>query len=256
MVVKLCPNRSFRSRAIKEPRVQVLCLRGWQNANAFCALLLLVDNFRLIDINYETNDITAWVKRYHVPGFDKKPTGHERKDPSCGFSRNIYRPFRWLWKYIDRSYLGINNQGRREHQDQYQSLLRGLVTSNPVQYDGIRILCQHLRHFSSPFFVTAQEVHNYDRTPLFQPRHPPPERDLQTYDWLPPDCQDYRPRCCKGQLCKHVTHQGIGFLHIDPILEKAVTCYGCHGLCHRKCTEELDYDHPYCTKCVNIILYN
>ena len=87
MVVKLCPDRSYQHKSVKEPRVQVLCLRGWQNANAFCALLLLVDSFWLIDINYETNDITAWVKRYHVPGHNKTLTGHEQRDPLCGFSQ-------------------------------------------------------------------------------------------------------------------------------------------------------------------------
>ena len=144
VVVKLCPDCSYQRKSVKQPRVQVLCLRGWQNANAFCALLLLVDNFRLIDINYETNDITDWVKRYHVPGFNKQLTGHEQRDPLCGFSRNIYRPFRWLWQYIDCSHRGIDQQGRREHRDQFLSFLKGLVTSITLQYDSIRILCQHL----------------------------------------------------------------------------------------------------------------
>ena len=104
--------------------------------------------------------------------------------------------------------------------------------------------------------MNDQEICNYNRTPFFQTIYPRPEENLLIFDWLPPDCVDHRPKCCTGQHCKNVIHQGIGFLHIDPILEKAITCYGCHGLCHQKCTEELDYNHPYCIKCVNTILYN
>ena len=93
VVVNLCPGHPYRPKKIKEPRVQVLCLQGWQNANAFCALLLLVDNFWLIDINYETNDIIEWVKRYHVPSRNKTLTGHEARNSLCGFNRKIYRLF-------------------------------------------------------------------------------------------------------------------------------------------------------------------
>ena len=86
--------------------------------------------------------------------------------------------------------------------------------------------------------------------------HPPPEQNLYTFDWLPSDCVDLQPRCCIEQQCKHVTNQGIGFHHIDPILDTAVTCYGCHGVCHDDCTEKLDYNHPYCINRVNVILHN
>ena len=130
------------------------------------------------------------MKRYHIPGHNKTLTVHEQRDPLCGFSRNIYRPFRWLWQYIDCSHRGIDQQGRREHRDQFLSFLRGLITSNTLQYDSIRVLCQHLQHFSIPFFVNDQEICNYTRTPFFQTIRPPPEQNLLTFDWLPHDCVD------------------------------------------------------------------
>ena len=85
---------------------------------------------------------------------------------------------------------------------------------------------------------------------------PPPEEHLLTFDWLPSECVDLQPRCCTGRQCKHITNPGIGFYHIDPILDTAVTCYGYHGVHHDDCTEKLDCDHPYCINCVNVILHN
>ena len=104
--------------------------------------------------------------------------------------------------------------------------------------------------------MNDQETCDYTRTLFFQTIHPRPEQNLLTFDWLPHDCVDLWPRCCTGQQCKHVTNQGIGFHHIDPILDTAITCYGCHDICHKNCTEKLDCDHPYCINCVNIILCN
>ena len=144
VVIKLCPDCPYQCQKVKEPKFQVLCLQDWQKANAFCALLLLFDNFWLIDINYETNDIIEWVQRYHVPSRNKTLTGHETRYSLCGFSKNIYRPFQWLWHYIERSHRGIDQQAKQEHSTQFQMFLASLVTSDILQYQGIKVLFQYL----------------------------------------------------------------------------------------------------------------